>query len=63
VRVAAMGESTSMILRVPAPPCNAPTGLNETINLYDQLRVYLLLPSATRCYQFFQLRGAVVLER
>ena len=35
MRVAALGESTPMILRVPCAPCNAPAGLNETINLYD----------------------------
>jgi hypothetical protein len=50
MRVAAMGESTSMILRVHAPPCNAPAGLNETIDLYDQLFTCPMVPSATRCY-------------
>jgi hypothetical protein len=52
VRVAALGESTPMILRVQCDPCNAPSGLNEIINLYDQPRVCRLLPAATRCYPF-----------
>ena len=32
-----------MILRVQCDPCNAPSGLNETINLYDQPPAYRLL--------------------
>ena len=62
MRVAALGESTPMILRVPCDPCNAPSGLNETINLYDQPRVYGLLPAATRCYPFWLVRAAVAVE-
>jgi hypothetical protein len=47
VRVAALGELTPKILRVPCDPCNAPSGLNETINLYDQLPPYRVLPVST----------------
>src|SRR5215218_11120398 len=35
LRVAAMGESTARFCACQGSPCNAPTGLNETINLYD----------------------------
>jgi len=38
-------------------PCNAPAGLNETINLYDQLLVYRLLPTATGYYPFCLVRA------
>jgi len=63
VRVAALGESTPMILRVQCDPCNAPSGLNETINLYDQPPAYRLLPGTAENYPFCLVRSAVEVER
>ena len=57
VRVAALGELTPMILRAPCVPCNAPTGLNETINLYARYQptgCYRFLPSST-CFSWSEL--------
>ena len=63
MRVAALGESTPMILRVQCDPCNAPSGLNEIINLYDQSPAYRLLPGAAENYPFCLVRSAVEVER
>ena len=63
MRVAALGESTPMILRVQCDPCNAPSGLNEIINLYDQLPAYRLLPDAAGYCPSCLVRSAVEVER
>src|SRR5215211_2849180 len=47
LRVAAMGESTARFCACQGSPCNAPTGLNETINLYDRDSAYRVLPGST----------------
>jgi hypothetical protein len=57
LRVAALGESTARFCACHGPSCNAPTGLNETINLYDRATTYRLLPGATGWYPFPQLRA------
>src|SRR5215216_3178898 len=63
LRVAAMGESTARFCACQGSPCNAPTGLNETINLYDRATTYRVVPGTTGCYPFPQLRGAVEVDR
>ena len=62
MRVAALGESTPMILRVQCDPCNAPSGLNEIINLYDQPPTYRLLPGAAGYRPSCLVRSAVELN-
>jgi hypothetical protein len=52
LRVAAMGESTARFCACQGSPCNAPAGLNETINLYDRATTYRVVPGATECYPF-----------
>src|SRR5215216_674119 len=65
-RVARSGDGVSQRLRFCAcrgRSCNAPTGPNETINLHDRATTYRVIPDATGCYPFPQLRGAVEVDR
>src|SRR5215211_2148350 len=63
LRVAAMGESTARFCACQGSPCNAPTGLNETINLYDRDSAYRVLPGSTGWYPFWLVRAAVEVDR
>src|SRR5215211_610141 len=59
LRVAAMGESTARFCACQGSPCNAPTGLNETINLYGQPTRFGLGRRRSGWFAFVQLRGAL----
>jgi hypothetical protein len=58
-----LGESTARFCACRGAPCNAPTGLNETINLYDRATTYRVVPDGTCRYPFWLVRTLPVVER